>query len=146
MLIHRIDSLLARTSARLSWLPPLVARLSLGWVFVESGWGKWHNLPKVIEYFTSLGIPAPQLQAPFVASVELVGGCLLILGLGARVASVFLSATMVVAILTARRGDINELSDLLGMQEYLFLVVFLWLIVGGAGGASVDRIVARRFR
>ena len=67
-------SFVLRTANALSWLPQTAARMALGWVFVQSGWGKLHNLPRVVEYFSSLGIPAPQLQAPFVAGVELVGG------------------------------------------------------------------------
>src|SRR5437016_1652181 len=50
---------------RLWWLAPLLARVTVGWVFVTTGWGKLHNLQKIIDYFTELGIPYPQLQAPF---------------------------------------------------------------------------------
>lgn len=70
-----------RTASALSWVPQTATRLALGWVFVQSGWGKLHNLENAIGYFDSLGIPATHLQAPFVAGVELVGGVLL-LGFG----------------------------------------------------------------
>lgn len=125
-------------------LPALLTRISIGVVFIESGWGKLHHLDKVVEFFASLGIPAARLQAPFVASVELVGGLLVLLGLGTRVASVPLIGTMVVAILTAKRGDIHGASDLLFMPEFLFIVLLLWLIVRGAGAVSVDQILAKR--
>ena len=52
----------------LNWLPPLAARMTLGLVFIESGWGKLHNLEKVTSYFTELGIPFASIQAPTVAS------------------------------------------------------------------------------
>ncbi len=97
-----------RTANALAWVPLTVARLALGWVFVQSGWGKLHNLPQVVDYFTSLGIPAPHLQAPFVAGVELVGGPSLLGGLFTRVVSVPLAMTMVVALLTAKRADIAQ--------------------------------------
>ncbi len=129
---------------KLNWLPGLLARISIGVIFVQSGWGKLHHLDKVIQFFTSLGIPAPQLQAPFVAGVELVGGVLVLLGLLTRMASVPLIGTMGVAILTAKRGDIHELGDLLFMPEFLFIVLLLWLIVKGAGAVSADRILAKR--
>ena len=45
---------------------------------------------------------------------------------------------MVVAILTAKRGDIHELGDLLFMPEFLFILLLLWLIVKGAGALSAD--------
>ncbi|MFI5181495.1 MAG: DoxX family protein [Thermoanaerobaculia bacterium] len=129
----------------LSWLPQTIARVSIGWVFVQSGWGKLHNLSKVIEYFSSLGIPAPQLQAPFVASVEFVGGLFLLAGLFTRVVSVPLSVSMVVALLTAKRGDISSASDLFGTVEFLYLLVLGFLAAFGAGALSLDRILVRRF-
>jgi putative oxidoreductase len=129
----------------LSWLPQTIARVSIGWVFVQSGWGKLHNLSKVIEYFSSLGIPAPQLQAPFVASVELVGGLFILAGLFTRVVSVPLSVSMVVALLTAKSGDISSASDLFGTVEFLYLLVLGFLAAFGAGALSLDRILVRRF-
>src|SRR5579864_6037748 len=103
---------------KFDWLPSLLSRISIGFIFIQSGWGKLHHLDKVIQFFTSLGIPAPQLQAPFVAGVELLGGSLVLLGFFTRVASVPLIGTMVVAILTPKRGDIHELGDLLFMPEF----------------------------
>ena len=55
-----------------------------------------------------------------------------------------LICTMVVAILTARRGDIGSLSDLFGMEEYLFVLIFLWVLFEGAGRASLDALIARK--
>ena len=132
-------------SSSLAWLPSVAARVALGTVFVQSGWGKLHDLPRVVEYFASLGIPAPQLQAPFVAGVELAGGALLLAGLFTRVASVPLAATMVVALLTAKRADIASASDLFGMVELLYLLLLGWLSAFGAGALSLDALLARRF-
>lgn len=126
------------------WFPPLLARLSVGWIMAESGWGKFQNLPKIVEFFSGLGIPAPQFQAPFVAGVELIGGICLILGLFTRLVSVPLSITMGVAILTAKREDISGISDLFDMSEYLYIVLLLWLIFAGAGKLSVDFLLKKR--
>lgn len=62
---------------KLDSLPLLIARLSVGWVMVESGYGKLGKLPDVVEYFRTLGIPAPEIQAPFAAGSELLFGALL---------------------------------------------------------------------
>src|SRR5262245_13249973 len=94
---------------KFDWLPGLLAGISIGFIFVQSGWGKLHHLEKVVQFFTSLGIPAARIQAPFVAGVELVGGTLVLTGLFTRIASAPLIGTMVVAILTAKRGDIHGL-------------------------------------
>jgi putative oxidoreductase len=138
-------SLVLRTANALSWVPLTVARLALGWVFVQSGWGKLHNLPQVVEYFTHLGIPAPHLQAPFVAGVELAGGLLLLGGLFTRVVSVPLAMTMLVALLTAKRADIATAGDLYGTVEFLYLLAFGTLAAFGAGVLSLDEILVRRF-
>ena len=140
----RLRRLVHSVSSGLRWLPPTVARLTIGWVFVQSGWGKLHDLPKVIGFFTELGIPAPQFQAPLAATAEFVCGSLILIGLFTRVASLPLIGTMIVAILTARRSDIHELSDLFGTIEYLYIVILLWLGAYGAGPISLDAVFARR--
>ena len=139
--LHR---LVDTVSARLRWLPPTVARLTIGLVFIQTGWGKLHNLPKVIGFFTELGIPAPQLQAPLAATAEFVCGALILVGLFTRPATLPLIATMTIALLTAKKGDIHELSDLFGMEEYLYITLLLWLGAYGAGPISLDRFFARR--
>ena len=130
-------------SRRLTWLPPLLARVSVGLVFVTTGWGKLHNLDQVIEFFRSLGIPAPELQAPFVAATELSCGLLLVLGLATRFAAVPLAIVMVVAIRTALWAELEGVIDLFGREEYLFIALLAWLGVAGAGAVSLDAILAR---
>lgn len=127
-----------------SWFPVLLGRISIGYVFLESGWGKIQHIPKIVEYFTELGIPFASIQAPFVAGVELIGGGLLLLGWMTRIASFPLIGTMIVAILTAKREDITSLSDLLGMSEFLMIVVMVFLIFDGAGRLSVDHLCCKK--
>jgi putative oxidoreductase len=143
--VSRLRRLILRVSSGLSWLPPTVARLTLGWIFLQSGWGKLNNLPKVIAFFTSLGIPAPQIQAALAAGTEFLCGALMILGLCTRLASLPLIGVMLAAILTAKKGEIHELSDLLAMSEYLYIVLCLWLAAYGAGPLSLDAFFAKRF-
>ena len=59
---HRIHDV----TGRLEWLPPVTIRIALGITFILSGWGKLHHLAQVEQYFASLHIPAPGIQAPFV--------------------------------------------------------------------------------
>ena len=35
----------------------LFVRLYWGWQFMQTGWGKLHNLAQVTQFFTTLGIP-----------------------------------------------------------------------------------------
>ncbi len=127
----------------IAWLPPLVARVAIGWVFIESGWGKLHGLGKVVEYFRSLGIPMPEVQAPLAATSELVFGATLLAGLFTRISSIPLMVIMAVAIVTAKRADIASASDLYAMQEFLFIALLLWLLVHGGGAISLDRLLMR---
>ena len=142
--LARLHRMLLATAERLGFLPPLLARVACGAVFVASGWGKLHNLPQIVDFFRSLGIPAPELQAPFVATVELIGGMLLLAGLASRVAAVFLMATMVVATATAIWPEVTGIVDLLGKVEILYFVLFAWIAVAGPGAVSLDALVARR--
>ena len=135
------EALRTRVLARLeafSWVGPLAVRLSLGAVFLGTGWGKLHNLGQVTSFFTELGIPFPAAQAAFVSGIELVGGSLILLGLFTRFAALPLMGTMVVAILTAKRAEIVGIRSLLAFEEFTYLAGFLWLFVAGAGKASLD--------
>ena len=59
-----------------------VGRLVTGIVFAVSGYGKWAaGMGATAGGFGKIGIPAPGAAAPFVATLELVGGLLLCLGL-----------------------------------------------------------------
>ena len=136
--------LVLRVAAALRWLPPTVARLAVGWVFLQSGWGKLHDLPKVVAFFADLGIPAPHFQARLAATTEFVCGALILLGLATRLASLPLIGTMLVAILTALRGDIHELSDLFGLAEFLYIALLLWLGAYGPGPISLDGLFAKK--
>jgi putative oxidoreductase len=133
-------------AGRLTWLPPLAARVCVGLVFVSTGSGKLQHLDHVIEFFRTLGIPAPEIQAPFVAATELTGGTLLVLGLATRFAAVPLAITMVVAIRTALWPELEGAIDLFGRQEFLFIALLGWLAIAGAGPISLDAIAARALR
>jgi putative oxidoreductase len=132
----------------LAWTGPLIARIVIGLVFVKTGWGKLHNLDQVIEFFRSLGIPAPEVQAPFAAAMEFACGLAVLVGLCTRLAAVPLMVIMVVAIKTAKTADfadahgaIEWLNVLFGLSEFLYIVLLFWLATRGAGAWSLDRIV-----
>jgi putative oxidoreductase len=129
---------------RWSWVGPLALRLSLGAVFLGTGWGKLHNLSQVTSFFTELGVPFPTIVAPVIACFELVGGTLILLGLFTRFAALPLMAIMAVAILTAKRSDIDGIRTLLAFDEFTYLAGFLWLFVAGAGKASLDALLFSR--
>jgi putative oxidoreductase len=127
----------------ISWLGPLLVRLSVGAVFLGTGWGKLHSLPSVTSYFQELGIPAPAFHALLASTTEFLGGVALIAGVATRLACAPLAVTMIVAILTAKRGDIVGLRSLLSFEEFTYLAVFVWLAIAGPGAASVDALLLK---
>jgi putative oxidoreductase len=137
------DRLLAATR-RLEWLPPLLVRLCLAAVFIPTGWGKLHDLGKVTAFFTELGIPLPHLNAVVVAVSELGCGALLVIGLLSRLAVLPLIVSMMVAIITAKRADLAGPVDLFAVDEFIYLVLAVVILVLGAGAISADGVAARR--
>jgi putative oxidoreductase len=132
--------------SKLDFVPPLVARITLGVLFTSTGWGKVHSLAKVTAFFTELGIPLPGLQAHVVSFVELIGGVLLVIGLASRFAAVPLMVSMLVAILTAQREQVHGLPDLFGLVEWTYLVLLLWVAIAGPGKVSLDQLLFARKR
>lgn len=129
--------------AILNALPELLSRLTIGWVFIESGWGKLHNLAKVTEFFESLHIPFASVQAPFVSGVELIAGTAILVGLFTRLSSIPLIGVMTVALATAKREDITDFSALLGSIEFLYIVILIWLLIYGSQCLSVDKVLCK---
>ncbi len=133
-----------------TWAPILLARLAIGVEFFLSGKGKLGRLDELITSFESWGIPLAHLQAPFVATVELVGGICLILGLGSRIASAFLVGVMSVAILVTLTQEgvtslpHDTLADVLYLPEVGFLLIFVWLVFSGPNKISCDHIIAHK--
>lgn len=130
-------------AARLREPPIILSRLILGIVFAEAGWGKLQNLDRVVTYFTSLGIPAAQIQAPLAAFTEFICGWAMLLGLGVRFAAIPIVVIMALAIATARKDEIETVLSILDFDEFMYLVLALWLLVAGAGALSADRLLAR---
>jgi putative oxidoreductase len=145
----RIESLRKRALellGKLHWLAPLLGRLAVGLVFMSTGWGKVHNIEKVTGFFTTLGIPAPHFQAILVGYSELLCGTALVVGLLTRLATAPLIVSMIVAILTAKLPDLHSLFDLVGFDEFTYLVVLVMIAILGPGSVSLDAILVRRLR
>jgi putative oxidoreductase len=126
----------------------LAVRLYWGWQFLETGWGKLHNLEKVTGYFATLGIPLPGVQAPFVAGLEFMGGLLLLLGLGARIVALPLTVNMLVAYVVADREALlsvfSEPDKFYAAAPYTFLFAAVLVLLFGPGRLAVDGWLARR--
>ena len=134
-----------RVSRHLTWLGPLFARITVGYVFMLSGWGKLNNLPQITENFIGWGIPVPHLLTPLTSGIEFFGGIFLLAGFLTRISAGALGVTMIVAIKAAKWGDVDSLETLLGFDEFEYLALFLWLAIAGPGPVSVDEPLAKAF-
>jgi len=123
----------------------LIVRLYWGWQFFETGRGKAMNIPRVTDYFTSLGIPAPALNAYFIAWLELIGGILLIVGLSSRLISFPLVIDMIVAYFVGDREALgaffSDPGKFYGATPYTFLFASLLILVFGPGKISLDSLI-----
>jgi putative oxidoreductase len=134
----------ARVARQLQWLAPLLARVVVGWVFLWTGWGKLTHLPLVTENFAGWGVPAPGLLAPFASGVEFFGGIFLVLGLLTRISAGALGIVMIVAVMLVQREQVDSLLTFLGLEEIMYLAIFVWLAIAGAGAISLDRLLEGR--
>ena len=148
MVIAKIDALyrlLIRVTSSLQSPFLLLIRVYWGWLFLQSGIGKFGHIDKVVSFFTDLGIPAPTFNAYFNASLETVGGILLILGLASRLISVPLLINMIVAYVTADReaftSFFSEPGKFFGADPFPFLLVSLLILLFGPGKFSLDTLI-----
>ena len=142
----------------------LLVRLMVGGVFLSEGIQKFLFPDQLgVGRFTRIGIPFPDVMAPFVAVVEIVCGSLLLLGLGARLAAVPLLVSITVAILSTKvpillgRGFWGfqlpklEMYGLWSMlhearTDFSMWLGLVYLLIVGAGPWSVDATLDSRER
>ena len=128
----------------------LAVRLYWGFQFAQTGWGKLHNLVKITGFFASLNIPFSSFAAPFVSTLEFVGGVLLMLGLFSRPIALLLACNMFVAYWTADREALSAIfSDpgkFYAADPYTFLFASLMVLSFGAGFFALDTLVAKRLK
>jgi uncharacterized membrane protein YphA (DoxX/SURF4 family) len=118
-------------------------RVLVGWVFLSEGIQKFLFPDSLgVGRFAKIGIPWPQLMAPFVGVVEIVCSTLILIGLITRLATVPLLIDMAVAIYStklvvfAKNGFWGTLHEARTDLSMVFGLVFLLLIGGGVWSAD----------
>jgi len=119
----------------------LFARLVVAYGFYEPAMMKWGDINSVAEWFGSMGIPFPTLNAYLAASTETTGVVLLTLGLLTRAISIPLIVIMIVAIFTVHISN-GFSAGANGFEIPLYYMIFLLIFVShGAGKFSLDRLI-----
>jgi putative oxidoreductase len=149
-----------RTSAPRS---VILIRLIVGAVFLSEGIQKFLFPADLgVGRFVKIGIPAPEIIAPFVGVIEIICGTLIILGLLTRLAAIALIIDMSVAIISTKipillghgiwRFSLSKLPSYgfwsmahEARVDYAMLLSSIFLLIVGAGAWSVDaRVHCRR--
>jgi uncharacterized membrane protein YphA (DoxX/SURF4 family) len=113
-------------------------RILVGWVFLSEGIQKF-LFPDALGVgrFVKIGIPWPQVMAPFVGVVEIVCGALLLIGLITRLACIPLLIDICVALYStkivtlAKNGLWSTLHEARTDVSMLLGLIFLLLVGGG---------------
>lgn len=117
----------------------LVLRLLIGLGIAAHGWpkvtGDLEGFAEVIA--GKLGLPFPYFFAWAAALSEAVGGILIAIGLGTRLASFFLLCTMATAFFLFHAVDPWEVKEM----AFLYGSVALAFIFTGAGCYSLDALI-----
>lgn len=137
----------------------ILIRLMAGGVFLWEGILKFVYVNQGVGRFTKLGIPVPEVMAPFVAVLEIVGGILLISGTLTRLIAIPFVIEMIVAMLSTNISMYHGTSPLplppsppqVGMwavlheirSEYAQIMSVLFLFAAGPGPWSVDALLGR---
>jgi putative oxidoreductase len=129
-----------------SWVPALLVRLFVGYFFLETGWGKIHNLDAMTQRFAQWGIPLPAFNAALSGYTELIGGTLILIGLFTRLASIPMVINMAVAVFAVKMKELGGVNDFVEIDEPLYALTFLWLFFVGPGWVSLDHLVVRLLR
>ena len=116
----------------------LFARLIVAYGFFEPAKAKWSDINAIAQWFGSMGMPFPTLNAYIAASTEALGVVLLTLGLFTRFISIPLMVVMVVAIAMVHLPHGFEAGNN-GFEIPLYYILFLLIFLShGAGKFSLD--------
>lgn len=123
----------------------LFVRLILAYGFWEPAKNKWADINAIAEWFQSLGVIAPKLNAYLAATTEMAGVFLLTLGLATRIISIPLMITMLVAIKTVHWANGFPAGDNGFEIPLYYMLMLLVLLTFGPGKISVDYFIKRKF-
>src|SRR5580692_462138 len=126
----------------------LAVRLYWGWQFFGDGKGKLLNLNHTADYFGhDLHIPFPYFNALLASATECIGGLLLLVGLGSRLAAVPLMFTMIIAYLTAEIDTVKHIfsnpDKFVTADPFLYLLASVIILVFGPGVFSLDWLILK---
>jgi len=128
----------------------LLGRVALGLIFVKSGIQKLLALGAFAASLASRGVPASSTWAVIGATVEVVGGILVVTGLKTRYASLLMILFVIVATgISHRYWEFVDAAARRAQESQFFKNLsiiggFLPLFVCGSGKLGLDALLGRR--
>jgi putative oxidoreductase len=112
-----------------------VVRVMTGLLFAIHGYQKFASgLGGAAAFFAKVSIPFPSVMAPLIATLELVGGILLILGVATRLVGCLFAVEMLVTTLWVKIPAQGwNASDL----DRMLLVACVLFVLAGPGAAAL---------
>ena len=132
-MLEKIYSLSKNILQNFQSISLLLARFAVAYGFLEPALNKWQDINAVAEWFGSMGIPFPTLNAYMAASTEIIGVVLLTLGLFTRLISIPMMVIMVVAITTVHLANGFSAGGN-GFEIPLYYMLFLFIFLSHGGG------------
>lgn len=148
-LVLKVNKLIVNSGDFFQILLLLFFRLNWGWQFFQTGQGKLMNHSQIVDFFTSLNLPMPDLTAWFVSGVECFGGLLLLAGLLTRPVGLVLSVNMIVAYLSVdddRAKVFNFFKDqdpFFQADPFFFMLAGMLAFSFGGGPVSLDALIQK---
>jgi putative oxidoreductase len=121
----------------------VLIRLMVGAVFLSEGIQKFLYPDQIGSgRFAKIGLPAPDILGPFVGSVEIIAGTLVLLGVGTRLAAVPLIVIMCVALATTKWPILVDRGFWAAAHEartdWAMFLGSVFLLIQGGGLWSID--------
>jgi|SRR3989344_2357143 len=123
-------------------LAPFVLRIVVGSIFFVHGYMKFTaGTTAIAGFLGSLGFPAPDIFAPILIAVEVLGGAALVLGIFTHWAAKFTSIVALLAILTFHLGNGFWVQNNGYEFALMLLAGTISLGITGAGRWSLDGLI-----
>jgi putative oxidoreductase len=103
-----------------------IARIAAGLIFLGFGIAKFVNHRVEVDSFETYDLPSPDAFVYVIGGLEVIGGLLLVLGIGARLAALLLAGDMVGAIAVSGIAEGEPISLTLAPLLLAIMVVVLW--------------------
>src|SRR5579862_9113521 len=147
------------TRSRMARWSPIPLRLIVGYGFMEHGFAKLSRGPGMFAaILQGMGVPVPHLMAWLTILTELLGGLAVLLGAFVTIASVPMTAVLLVAMFkvhlqygfsSIKLLAVTATGAKFGPVGYEIILLYIAclgaLVIGGAGPFAIDGLVRKRF-